>query len=353
MAKEATKNALRSTSNWGIIRGDKRYFNPTEEDPHYGAISASQMGLILKKSWRAFKDHIPTGETYAFQLGSALHDAVLRPGVYKQTYRQIPEKYEARGAKNTNDYKAWRKEAETKWDVILDRHSIKYVEAMAASFREGDEEFTGTEEERTRAYRMLFEWEGRVEYGFWYKDPETGILYKIKPDRLCFTPLSNQIIPLDIKTTLDASKDGFIKDCKDYDYPMRAAFYLVALKVIFPEYVYWFEATSPADKIIQPYHFLCVEKSGDPFKSGGKKWKVGDPIPKFYKGLYTIDDEQIKHCIYWVEEVKRQIAMRRSSKLFPGYSNFDATHNSPDSNTSVKLPPYYMNRFNDLFTSNN
>ena len=65
---------------------------------------------------------------------------------------------------------------------------------------------------------------GAPEQSVFWIDPETGVLCKCRPDWLC-EPNPNSAI-LDVKTTVDASPEGFARAVFKYGYHRQAAWYL-------------------------------------------------------------------------------------------------------------------------------
>lgn len=87
---------------------------------------------------------------------------------------------------------------------------------------------------------------GRAELSYFWTDPETGIPCRIRPDWI-IQDIFGRIIGLaDLKTTDDASKEGFRRSVEKYGYDLQAAFYVDAIKQLIGREL--------------PFFFIAVEK---------------------------------------------------------------------------------------------
>jgi hypothetical protein len=193
------------------------------------AISSSDVKAVYKTSlahWRG-KARKPSS---AFAMGSAVHALVLEPE--KKLVRRGPE--DRRGDK-------W-KNAQLKADldnVIL--------------LTEGDFDLAARIADAVKAHPVaamyLADPTFVAEASFFGIDPVTGIEIKCRPDG--YLPEAGLVF--DVKTTTDASPDGFPRELRKYAYDVQAAFYLRALR----------SAGYKADTFM----FIAVEKEA-PFAVG-------------------------------------------------------------------------------------
>jgi len=65
--------------------------------------------------------------------------------------------------------------------------------------------------------------QGAAEHSFWMRDPDTGIMMRVRPDWLVYGP--NGWIVVDVKTTTDAGPFKFRRKVWRYGYHRQAAFY--------------------------------------------------------------------------------------------------------------------------------
>ena len=79
--------------------------------------------------------------------------------------------------------------------------------------------------------RALLEMEADNELTLVWTDKETGVECKGRLDRYAHEVR----LPIDFKTTKDASQDGFKKSVRDYGYHIQAGFYMSGIKEVFGE----------------------------------------------------------------------------------------------------------------------
>ena len=143
-------------------------------------------------------------------IGRIFHTAVLEPDQFAGSFYLRPETYPGpNGPKkwngNSNFCKDWLDDHSNLEVITLDQHQM--ILDMKKSVME-----------HPSARRALEA--GKTEYSLFVKDPETGIGLKCRPDRL-----SGNTIP-DLKSTIDASPEGFARQVAQRGYDVQAAFYL-------------------------------------------------------------------------------------------------------------------------------
>jgi len=182
-------------------------------------ISASGLKL-MKKSPAHFKE-MQVEETDAMRIGSAYHTLILEPEKFEQEYfifddRHIIEVLIGEGAKKpkaTNQYKQWEENQYTyadgktiiSWDdfeVINNMKKVLFRHPYAKSL------LTNGIPEQSMYFEVINEFDQQINV-------------KIRPDYI----KEKKRIIVDLKTTSDASVDGFQKNAASYDYQIQAALY--------------------------------------------------------------------------------------------------------------------------------
>lgn len=254
------------------------------------AINQSRLKLALK-SLRHYFDNEQREETDDMRIGTALHAKILQDGL------PIIERSTKTGIKADAEILA-AKEAGA---ISLHTDSIPVVGGMNWAILNNHS-----------ANRLLVDIPGESEKPIFWKH-ESGMECKALIDRLIVSPKSpNIIIPIDLKTTNDASPDGFLKACRDFHYPIQAAFYLQGLRANFPAYE------------IAPFTFVMIEKK-----------------PPYHIGIYQIEDSGLWVVENWINETLWKIALA-DPETAPGYVD-------PTKNAGIKemyLPAYYLEKFN-------
>ncbi len=195
---------------------------PNSEYHSHPSISSSDVKLVAAKSlahWQAkvYKDNP------AFALGSAVHALVLEPE--KNLVLRGPE--DRRG----NKWKEAQLAADLDGKILLTEGDYDLAQAIAAP---------------VIAHEVVSGWladpEFVAEASFFATDPQTGVKIKCRPDGY----LPSAGIVFDIKTTRDASPEGFPREIRNYNYDLQAAHYLRCLH--------------GAGYKASAFIFVCVEK---------------------------------------------------------------------------------------------
>lgn len=144
----------------------------------------------------------------AWDIGTAVHSKVL--GVGAATVTCPPELLASNGAMSTKAAKEWRAEQEAAGLIVVSVAEQQQVDAMAESVLAHD------------LARSWLEMPGHAEASMFATDPETGIRLRCRFDYLP----DDDRAALDLKTTLDASRRGFMRRAHELKYHMSRAFYL-------------------------------------------------------------------------------------------------------------------------------
>lgn len=172
----------------------------------HAAISSSDVKAVYTKSLAHWKYKVRK-ESAAFALGTAVHALVLEPE--KNLVIRGPE--DRRG----NKWKEAQLAADLDDKILLPEADFDLAARMA---------------DATKAHPVVAQYLADptfiAEASFFGIDPETGVEIKCRPDGY----LPDAGIIFDVKTTTDASPDGFPRELRKYAYEVQAAFYLRALR---------------------------------------------------------------------------------------------------------------------------
>ena len=183
----------------------------SNEDYHADRSCVSVSGLKkLLRSPAHFRHSQITvhNETPAMFFGTALHTAVLEPERFASDYVIAPP-----DNKNTKTYKTFVEENADK--LILSAALKEQIDAMVSVIYAH-----GSARTLIRA--------GLKEHTIIWRDEETGIWLKIRPDNLVMD--FGRAICLDLKSCEDASPEAFARNCVNYDYDLQAAVYLNGIR---------------------------------------------------------------------------------------------------------------------------
>lgn len=203
---------------------DGIYHDLSNHDYHSGA-GVSSSGIRIFKTlplayWGAYlsPDRPPREETASQKFGTAFHAAMLEPDLYEKTYVVPPEGVDRR----SKDGKAFFAELESKGNIVISAEQQKQIAMMVEAMR------------ARPMVRAIMSQAYLFESSIFVTDPETGIQLKIRPDIMIepCTAFPNGLIG-DVKTTTDASPEGFAKSASNYEYHIQAAFYVDVFQMAF------------------------------------------------------------------------------------------------------------------------
>lgn len=180
--------------------------NNTEYHADTSAISASGLKLFMRSPahyWAAYLDpeRIERQPTAAMRLGTATHCAILEPDAFDDRYMLRPDGINAR----TNEGKAHLAAIAESGMEILTPDDFALITGMAESFR------------RHHISAELFAAPYKVEQSIFSEI--NGVRCKCRPDYI-----SDDFV-MDVKTTRDASIEGFGKQAWNLGYHIQEAFY--------------------------------------------------------------------------------------------------------------------------------
>lgn len=256
---------------------------PFEQYLKYDAISSSGISH-LRKSPAHYQVYIkePHVETPAKLLGKLIHSAILEPELFKQ-FAFAPEKFDRRTAIGKAAYNEWMAENHTKIIVSVDDYeTIQGV--MESCYK------------HPIVSKLLKGGINEVS-GFW-RDPITDVQCKMRIDKL----LESDTI-IDIKSTDDASLNGFKGSIAKYMYHIQSSFYLEGLGTI-------------KGKLLSDFVHIAVEK---------KK--------PFGIGIYTLDDVSLAAGS---DEIRKHLDIYDNCTklgIWPCYS---------ENVQNISIPPYLL-----------
>jgi exodeoxyribonuclease VIII len=179
------------------------------------AISKSGLDLIRRAPYLyAYRRENPQEQTPAMRLGSLTHTVVLEPEVFAHSVIARPEGIDRRTSAGKADWAAFELEAEGR-EIITNEEGAKLA-AIRDAVRS-----------HPAAAKALAGSPVIEQSIFWDAD---GIACRCRPD--CVTEKG---VIVDLKTTRDASPDGFAKSVAQYRYHVQAAFYSDGYRAAFGE----------------------------------------------------------------------------------------------------------------------
>jgi hypothetical protein len=150
-----------------------------------------------------------------FNIGRAAHHLLLQgQDGFLEQYAIRPDKW---SDFRTKDAKSWRDEMITAGFTILKEEDLYNISGMAKSLARNPLVKAG----------IL---DGDVERSLIFKDPETGVWLKSRPD--CIPNASGDVA--DLKTTNSVKTEALQRTLEDYDYAMQGALGAMAFDKIMP-----------------------------------------------------------------------------------------------------------------------
>ena len=235
-------------------------------------ISKSKLDAA-RKSGRHLHDMLhgpPRESTAAFDVGTVLHASALPGEDADEVAVRMPEGMK----KTTKEGKAFV--AEHKGKIILNPSDAFAIDQMMLSLREHP--FTRS--------LVSGELNGTSELSFFGIDKATGLGTKARPDFI----FNDGSLILDLKTTTDASPNGFQRSVVNYRYYVQASHYLDVIE-------------SATGKRPQAFLFIAVEK-----------------CRPYNTAVYMADAAMIELGKQHAREDLDNIAKWMAADHFPGYS---------------------------------
>lgn len=203
-----------------------------------------------------------------FPIGSAIHEAVLEPHLFKSNYI-ICEKFDRRTKDGKAAYEAFLLTTEGK--TLLFQDEMDMILRMAESALKNK---TLTELLKD-SYR---------EVSCYTHDPITGLKIRMRPDSLAKTKSTIT----DLKSCINSSPRKFKSDCYNYDYSLSAAYYMDFIGR--ENYVF------AAMEKTAPYQTSLFQLNDDMIEYGRKQYRTGLDLLK-----WSIDNN------YWCDYIEFEI----------------------------------------------
>jgi len=153
----------------------------------------------------------------AMDNGSALHCLMLEPDEYKKRFI-VMDKFDARTTKGKADKAAWIAEHEGSGKIILEPEYARKLPIMRDSLLAHP------------LVRDVFESDYKTEVSGFFKDPETGLMVKFRPDLM----VSNASMLCDLKKLAQFDRMDYVFD--DHGYHVQNALYADGYHAITGEY---------------------------------------------------------------------------------------------------------------------
>lgn len=251
-------------------------------------ISKSDLDLLAKSPYHfKFKDEFEKPDSKALILGSAVHKLVLEPADFLKEFVAEP-KADKRTKEGKEVYAEFLKGSEGK--IILDAEAYEKATAIANAVNSMRE-------------TALFLKDGLAEQSY-FAEIE-GVPVRCRPDFL------NEALGLcvDLKTTSDASADGFAKSVANFNYHIQAAFYTDILRL--------------CGKRVENFLFIAVET---------KK--------PYMTGFYTLDEAAIEQGrkTYLALLERYKLCLERNE--WWGYAKFEPESKEIEAVQTLSLPAW-------------
>ena len=239
------------------------------------AISKSDLDAARKSGIHLLdkKEGPPRASTPAFDFGTAFHAGLLPGEDFSKVAVRMPKEITSKATKAGKEF---AKEHEGK--IILN-HSDSYAL---------DQMMLSVSQHPAASGLLNGDLKGKSEQSFFCTDTgETELELKCRPDFM----LDDGSLIIDVKTTTDASPNGFKKSLANFRYYVQAAWYLHVVE----------KATGRRP---EAFIFVAVEKQRP-----------------FATGVYVADEECIRIGMEQAREDLMNIAKWKNTGVYPGYSS--------------------------------
>ncbi len=256
-------------------------------------ISSSDIKNFLKSPkyyyWNKYEKVEKTDGRH-FAIGSALHELVLEPHLFKSNYIVIP-KFDRRTKEGKANYETWVEMANGK--TLLNDEEMTMIVQMAENAI------------KNPTFMALLENSNR-EVSCYTEDELTGLKLKVRPDIMP----TNKSTLVDIKTCLDSSPRKFKGDVYSYGYSISAAFYMDILN----RENYLFAAFEKQE----PYQVSLYALNDEMIEFGREQYKMALDLLKWsYDNKYWCnynEMEILKEC-YQLGNIDNFMDLKETSSI--------------------------------------
>jgi hypothetical protein len=255
------------------------------ELPHMNQSTLKNGLKSMRHLTAAVNGEIERKETDALAFGSLVHSVVLEEELLTELYAVAPKvdrrtkggKQEWEDFQKVNSDKTIVKQEDFQAAVAM-REAVRSHPAAAALLKRPNQVIEGT--------------------AIWH-DEDSGIDCKARLD--CYIPAKGRSAPtvVDLKTTVDASPEGFAKSVAKWGYHVQQAFYLDGLAQVENRHA--------------KFIFVAVEK-----------------VPPYAVGVYMIDDEAEETGRKLYKSILKRFADIRHDDRIPAYSDAVQTLSLPE-----------------------
>ena len=252
---------------------------PIEEYHRHPSVSKSQLDQFAKSPAHYLASlATPRKETPAMRIGSLFHGLVLEPESVKIAVAPVCDK-------RTKDGKAT-------WEAFcLENAGAEIVTADEGEMLNGMAESV----RKHPAASALLSGAGIAEGSCWWYDDQSGELCRCRPDFY-----REDGIIVDLKTTEDASLEGFTKSVAKYRYAVQAAMYADGVE--------WATGTT-----VKAFAFIAVEKQ-----------------PPYAVQCFQLDFQATEAGRVTYKNLLLDLADCKIAKKFPAYSDKVETISLPN-----------------------
>lgn len=188
-------------------------------------LSSSAVRLVLRSPAHFYSDFVlreaKTEQTSAMKFGTLVHSLILEPQEFRARLRSMPDFGDMRSSKNREQRDSWIAD-QPENALLVSSEDMSALTGITQSVL------------RHSIAAKLFNGATKEISGY-FRDPETSVACRIRPDAI-----SADCGLIDIKTTIDASRDEFSRSIQKYGYHTQLAFYAKGIKEItgtFPPFV--------------------------------------------------------------------------------------------------------------------
>ena len=238
------------THETGIFTG-----MPFSEYRKIPAMNASTLKKISQSPAHARHEQMsPSEPSQALIIGQAFHSLTLEPDVFETEFGLGPD----RPKRSKADKEAWAEWSEENPSMIpLKKDDWDMIHGMRDAVM------------GHKTAQSLMESEGQNEVTMVWNDDETGHPCKARADRI--TAIGEDAVIVDLKSTVDASPEGFSRSAARFLYHCQAAWYLEGANRLSPrQRRFLFVAVEKT----APYGVTVQELDSDAIEAGAKSNRI-------------------------------------------------------------------------------
>jgi len=196
-------------------------FMDIDEYHRHPAISKSGLDHINQSIAHYLHARKTQPDTQALKIGRALHTLVLEGEDQFREDFAFPAKGSPEDNWSTKTGKAWRDAQYAENRIPLHYAQAAELTMMLKSLKEHEQAYTWLKQP------------GMREHSFFWRDHETGIDCRCRPDLLA--EVEGMRVLVDLKTTRDARPSAFLKSVVNYRYHVQNSFYTDGIEMVLGE----------------------------------------------------------------------------------------------------------------------